>query len=608
MIFNPLDLNFKNPAGAIKNNSNVHFKIFLDKTLQCENAKLIINSDDGNDFANLNMFWCGNLENHKEMWECDFRFEKVGLFWYYFELNTKNGTKILERNEFNFGKIKNDKNEHDIKKWQQTCYSEDFKTPNWLSGGIMYQIFPDRFYNSQSPKYDVPSDRILRKDWGDEPISPSEEQTEKKNNDYFGGDLLGIIEKLPYLKSLGVTAIYLNPIFLAHSNHRYDTADYSKIDPLLGTESDFKNLCSFAEKFGIKIILDGVFSHTGSDSIYFNKENRYDTLGAYNSEDSKYVNWYKFSNWPNEYKCWWDFKTLPETDENNEDYCQFITGEDGIVAKWINNGAKGLRLDVADELPDEFISKIRRRMKSIDSDTILFGEVWEDASNKESYNQRRRYFLGSELDSVTNYPFRNGIIDFLVNRNSDLLYKTVLEIMNNYPKEIIPNLMNVVGTHDTERFLTLISDHYKLNAINILKLAVAIQFTLPGVPCIFYGDEVGLTGRKDPYCRKCFPWGQENKEILRFYKQLGIFRKNSHSLENSQFSPLFFDPQIFAFKRENERETLFCIFNLREDTFNFKLSENFKNAKTFPENLENSNHNFAVESQKFTLIKCGSGG
>lgn len=603
MIFNPLDLNFKNPAGAIKNNSNVHFKIIIDKSLQCQNAQLIINDDSGGIFSNLNMFWCGDLENNREMWECDFSFNQIGLFWYYFKLNTKCGEKILERNEFNFARLENNKSENDIKKWQQTCYSKNFETPNWLSGGIIYQIFPDRFYNSQNSKYDVPADRILRKDWGGEPISPSEDNLFKENNDYFGGDLLGIIEKLPYLKSLGVSAIYLNPIFLAHSNHRYNTADYSKIDPLLGTETDFKNLCSFAVKFDIKIILDGVFSHTGSDSIYFNKENRYKTIGAYNSKDSKYLNWYKFSNWPNEYKCWWDFKTLPEIDENNEEYCEFITGENGIIAKWLNLGAKGWRLDVADELPDEFISKIRKRMKSIDKDSILFGEVWEDASNKESYNQRRRYFLGDELDSVTNYPFRNAIIEFLINKNSDYLYKTILEIMNNYPREVIPNLMNILGTHDTERILTVISDHYKIDAINILKLAVAIQFTLPGIPCIFYGDEAGLTGKKDPYCRKCFPWGQENKDILRFYKSLGKFRKSSQSLKNGNFSPLFFGSKIFAFKRETEKEILFCIFNLKDEAFKFQLEENFKNIKTFPENIENQNNKIIIPSKNFALIK-----
>lgn len=604
MIFNPLDLNFKNPAGAIKNHSNVHFKIVIDKSLQCENAKLIISADNGSNFFNLDMFWCGDLENDKEMWECDFNFNEIGLFWYYFKLNTKSGTIILERDKFNFGKIKTTTNENDIKKWQQTCYNEDFKTPNWLSGGIMYQIFPDRFYNSQNSKYNVPSDRILRKDWGGEPISPTDNNIGKENNDYFGGDLLGIIEKLPYLKSLGITAIYLNPIFLAHSNHRYNTADYSKIDPLLGTETDFKNLCSFAEKFGIKIILDGVFSHTGSDSVYFNKENRYKTIGAYNSKESKYLNWYKFSNWPDDYKCWWDFKTLPEIDENNEDYCEFITGENGIVAKWINFGAKGWRLDVADELPDEFISKIRAKMKTIDPDSILFGEVWEDASNKESYNQRRRYFLGNELDSVTNYPFRNGIVDFILNKNSNFLYKTVLEVMNNYPKEVIPNLMNILGTHDTERILTVISDHYKINAFDILKLAVAIQFTLPGVPCIFYGNEVGLTGKKDPDCRKCFPWGQENKNILRFYKQLGDFRKNSQSLKNGYFLPLFFGSEVFAFKRENEKESLFCIFNLKNESFKFQLDERFKNLEFFPENIKNTNNEIIIPSRSFALIKC----
>lgn len=276
----------------------------------------------------------------------------------------------------------------------------------------MYQIFPDRFYRSGTTKYNVPQDRYLHQRWGSQPEWRPNHQGEITNSDYFGGDLEGIIQKLDYLQSLGITCIYLNPIFEAHSNHRYDTADYTKVDPLLGTKEDFKRLCKEANKRGMHIMLDGVFNHTGSDSIYFNRKGRYQTLGAYQSQESPYYDWYQFYQWPEQYACWWNFETLPNVNETNETYNAYINGTDGVIQTWLKAGADGWRLDVADELPDLFLDDITKAAKQVKPTSMILGEVWEDASNKMAYGQRRRYLLGKQLDSVMNYPFREAIIGF----------------------------------------------------------------------------------------------------------------------------------------------------------------------------------------------------
>ncbi|MFR6512398.1 MAG: glycoside hydrolase family 13 protein, partial [Eubacterium sp.] len=320
--------------------------------------------------------------------------------------------------------------------------------------GIIYQIFPDRFYSSGTEKHDVRPSRVMRR-WGDEPFWREEQMNGIWNNDYFGGDLKGIEEKLLYLANLGVTCIYLNPIFEANSNHRYDTADYEKIDPLLGTEDDLKSLCKTArEQYGFSIILDGVFSHTGCDSKYFNIYSNYDDVGAYNSKESPYYPWYKFINWPDEYHSWWGIKLLPEVIEETPEYREYICGKNGILRKWLKCGISGWRLDVADELPDVFLDDLRRAVKDENSDAVIIGEVWEDATTKLAYGERRRYLLGEQLDSVMNYPFADAVLNFVKFANADAFIDSVMSIIEKYPPQVTNVLMNHIGTHDTERAIT----------------------------------------------------------------------------------------------------------------------------------------------------------
>ena len=339
--------------------------------------------------------------------------------------------------------------------------NKEFKCPSWLSGGLMYQIFPDRF--ARSPEYtppDQPKEYILRNDWGGKPNDKPDEKGILKNNDFFGGNLLGIKEKLPYLKDLGVTVIYMNPIFKAYSNHRYDTADYKSIDPILGTETDLIDLCRAAKEAGIRIILDGVFNHTGSDSIYFNKDGNFPELGAYQSKDSPYYKWYHFTEYPDKYDAWWGVRILPSINEEEPSYLDYIIrDEDSVIKHWLRCGISGYRLDVVDELPDLFLDELRKAVKAVDEDAAIIGEVWEDAATKISYGQKRHYLDGTQLDSVMNYPVRAAIIRFLCEDGSAAaLFDTIGQLQAHYPKTVFFGLMNILGTHDTPRILTLLED------------------------------------------------------------------------------------------------------------------------------------------------------
>jgi 4-alpha-glucanotransferase len=426
-----------------------------------------------------------------------------------------------------------------------TVYDPEFTTPEFLKGGIMYQIFPDRFAKSGKIHENVPADRVFRDDWEGTPCYKPDAKGHVWNNDYFGGDLEGIRVKLPYLKDLGVTCIYLNPIFESHENHRYNTANYEHIDPLLGSDEDFKTLCADAKELGISIILDGVFSHTGADSVYFNKYRRYNTAGAYNSKESRYSPWYCFHNWPDAYDSWWGIDTLPNVREENPSYLDYICGEDGILQRWIDAGASGYRLDVADELPDKFLDALRKRVKAVGEDNLIIGEVWEDASNKEAYGKKRRYLLGSQLDSVMNYPFKDSISKYVCGGCACEFVEEITTILENYPKPAVDVLMNSLSTHDIERAINrfggencegkskdwmsqkfLTEYEYSLGK-NRLKVAMVLQFFLPGVPCIYYGDEIGMQGYKDPFNRRCFSWNNIDEDLVNFTKTLSGLRASS---------------------------------------------------------------------------------
>lgn len=593
LIFNSRDKSYKSIRSAIATDEQCKFRIIVPRDCRCSCATLAITKDGENEeTAYYGMFWAGMCGDYHEYWELHFSATTPGLYFYHFELDTPWGKSLIMNTGNGIGDFSAQGNE-----FQQTVYDKNFKTPDFLKGGIIYQIFPDRFYNSGAEKKNMPSTRILRR-WGETPYWKEKQMNGIWNNDYFGGDLKGIEEKLPYIADLGVNCIYINPIFEAHSNHRYDTADYEKIDPLLGTEEDLKSLCKTAkEKYGISIILDGVFSHTGCDSKYFNLYNHYNTLGAYNSTESPYFSWYKFINWPDDYHAWWGIKLLPEVIEEDESYRNYICGKDGILRKWLRCGISGWRLDVADELPDIFLDDLRKAVKEENENAVIIGEVWEDATNKFAYGQRRKYLLGEELDSVMNYPFADAVLNFVRYGHGEYFFDSVMNIVENYPPQVLNVLMNHIGTHDTERAITRLAgpdnegrgrdwqfannelpSYDYLKGISMMKMASLIQFTLPGVPSIYYGDEIGMQGMKDPFNRACMQWDNQNEELLKWYKRLGQIRNGAKALIDGEFVPVFCENSAIAYERVcSDNSVLVAVNNNDEETKLF-VGEKWNNA------------------------------
>lgn len=585
-IYNSRDLSHKRPFGAVETGTPVQFTVHIPIEWVFSSVTLILYSEQFE--HNVTMEY-QKTKGDSLYYRASFTPLDAGVYFYLFKLQKGDQTRYIKSLEDATAVINNGETGRD---YQLTVYKKGYYTPDSIKGGIIYQIFPDRFCRSGRKHEQVPDDRELRSDWGGQPYFLPNEQGEVTNNDYFGGDLAGIQQKLPYLKRLGVTLIYLNPIFEAHSNHRYNTADYRKIDPLLGTEQEFSELCKEAKRFGIKIILDGVFSHTGSDSIYFNKNNRYAMAGAFNTPDSPYKNWYHFLKYPDVYKSWWGFTSLPELDKTNRDYIQFICGEDGIIRHWLRLGASGYRLDVADELPDSFIAELRAAVKAEGEENLLIGEVWEDASNKLAYGVRRRYFLGDELDSVMNYPFKDAILDLLRTGQRANFFNKILDIVENYPPQSLHVAMNSLSTHDTERAITVLAgpscqgkdrcwqSHHHLSidqydhGMKLLKAAMALQYFLPGLPCVYYGDEAGLQGYKDPFNRGCYPWGCENRELVETAILLGNVRSAAPALAEGSLEFLDCEDGLVAIKRKDRSGETIAVINYsdspREFYYNFK--------------------------------------
>ena len=461
---------------------------------------------------------------------------------------------------------------------QLTIFDPIYKEPKKIRGGVIYHVFVDRF--RRGGEFTVPDGAKLV--WGDWKVVaeyPEYPGAPLYNNKFFGGTLWGIIEKLDYIKSLGTTALYLSPIFRAASNHKYDTADYMTVDPIFGGEPALKALIKAAKERKIEIILDGVFNHTGSDSIYFNRYGRYRESGAYQSKKSKYYDWYDFQQFPNKYTSWWGIETLPRINPDNPDCGNYFVGDGGVIEKYEKMGIYGFRLDVADELSDNFIAKIKSRLSGRSKDRILYGEVWEDASNKSSYDVRRRYYLGAELDGVMNYPLRTGIIDYLVGRGTDSLYYALTEVTANAPERVLHNQMNLLGTHDTERILTVLGDenvtglsNYHLArfrmdpgkrnyAVKKLISAYTIISTMPGIPTIFYGDEAGLEGYKDPFNRMPYPWGKEEARLVEHYKTMGRIRNENEVYKDGRFRLCYLDNELLIFTREGDNEDFVTVVN-----------------------------------------------
>lgn len=585
-IYDCFSEDYKSPFGAVERGTECCFTLkFPEDTVVEEPVLVVFRPGFKERFIHLE--YCGSEEGYKS-YSCKYTPSDTGLHHYYFSLLINRNRHYVKKSGASHGVIDNG----DL--FQLTVYSEGMTTPEWLKGGVMYQIFPDRFAKSGESHENVPFDRKIHSDWNDTPDWKPDSRGTITNSDYFGGDLKGIEQKLDYLSDLGVTVIYLNPIFEAHENHRYCTADYSKIDPLLGTEEDFISLCRAADRRGIKIILDGVFSHTGADSIYFNKNGRYgENEGAFKNPESPFREWYSFSQYPNVYESWWGITTLPNVNENNPAYTEYICGEGGILQKWIDLGAAGWRLDVADELPDLFIDNLNKSVKSKGEDKVIYGEVWEDATNKESYGVRRRYLIGGQLDSVMNYPFKEAVLNYVKSGDARSFVDGVMTIVEHYPKPCTDILMNFLSTHDTERAITrlagddvgwngrewqaerYLTDSQYVYGIALMKCAMVLQFFLPGIPSIYYGDEAGQEGYKDPFNRRTYPWGRENLELVEFTKELGSIRRRVKAFArgNIRFIEVTKDFAIFSREDKEIGEKAIVLMNKSKKLLEKSISE-----------------------------------
>lgn len=586
-IFNSYDSEHKKPFGAIRTGEEVFFRLKFEKSLQISDVSLLLCEWE---HWEENFAFRFNIEYETETYvsyTCKIKIAAPNVYGYCFQICLNNRYHLVKQNySTNDAFISENK---EGRHWLLTCYPASFETPEFLKNGVMYQIFPDRFFRAEHHKEEIPG-TILNNQWGELPVFMPNDDRKVLNNDFFGGDFKGIIKKLPYLKKLGVTVLYLMPICESMENHGYSTANYRNVNPYLGSIDDFKNLVSRAHEYGMHVIIDAVFSHTGSDSIYFNKNRRYPTLGAYNSPDSPFYKWYTFSQYPREYKSWWGHKTLPELNKWNKNYQNFIFGEHGLIDFWFSLGIDGLRLDVADELPDEFLSPLSQKVKSFENKALI-GEVWENAITKKGFGKRRIYLLGSQLDSVMNYPFRDAILKYVRYENDSSIpeanfFNSVVRILESYPTPVLQCLMNFLGTHDTVRALTQLAgeelypfedfveeriweaNHDKLSeaqyrlAKDRLVIASILQFFLPGIPCIYYGDEVGMHGYKDPFNRKCFPWQGIDFSLLKTFRALGRIRnKYAEFLKVAKTTFPLIDENICILERYTQDSKMVFIIN-----------------------------------------------
>ena len=576
ILFDSRQTIYKNPFGTLIPGQNCTLHIHIPSSVQATGVQCVFCRETGEAAFTVPMTY--NMKRGAyDIYQGKFTVAETGLYFYHFVI-------IKKDSSFRLFKMGDQTNMEAGDSWQLSCVPADFTTPDWAKGATIYQVFPDRFYKSgkcdltgKLEPYTVHEDWFEEVDWRPTP------EGLVLNNDFYGGNFKGITEKMDYIASLGTTILYLNPISKSFSSHRYDTGDYKTPDPMLGTEADFKALCNAAHARGIKVILDGVYSHTGSNSLYFDKNRTFGGKGAYCTPDSPYYSWYTFHSYPDSYTSWWEFDTLPTVKKMEPSFVEYIiTGKDSVVEHWLKLGADGFRLDVVDELPNEFVKLLKERIRQIKPDALLIGEVWEDASNKEAYGVRRRYFVDGVLDSCMNYPFRTAILNFLRDRDDGRAFKeTVMTIAENYPPQVLLCNMNMLGTHDTPRILTALVDDFdgsreekaqrrlsrsaRQTAEDRLLMASFLQYMLPGAPSLYYADETGMEGYKDPFNRRPYPWGREDRDLLAHHRQLGHLRKTEDALRLGDLEFFYAGDQKLGFCRTYQGRKLKIYVNRSGD-------------------------------------------
>ena len=577
-IFDPRDLNFKNPYGAVPSGTVVCFTLRPPRAGGFSRGRLTARFESRNNEEQIiPLPWVDSQLGVDQFRGTLDVGTYVGLVWYSFVLEGLDGRRA------------------ELGPYQLTVYQGEEAVPTWFGEGMTYQIFPDRFCRSRIPDpTGLVGGRTVHQNWEDEPVYRPDERGEIRNRDFFGGDFQGVISKLDHLKALGVETLYFNPIFEAAENHRYGTADYDCIDPMLGCNEDFTRLCDEAHRRGMRVMLDGVFNHTGFVSRYFNGDGFYPDVGACQSWDSPYRSWFQFIRWPDQYESWWGIYSLPAVNESDPSYRRFIFGdEDSVVRRWLRAGADGWRLDVADELPDDFVAGIHAAARAEKPSAVVIGEVWEDGSTKVAYGVRRKHILGGHCDGLMNYPLRSAILSYFSGGKAEDFVSGMETIRENYPPFAFYSAMNSLGTHDTPRILTLLgaggerrnqSRDWRANfrlegdalrlAKERLRAAALLLFCFPGSPTVYYGDEAGMEGFEDPFNRRTYPWGHEDGELLDWFKQLGALRKTHPALRRGTIRYVAADGPLLAFARADDGEEILCVCNAGDGPVTLPLPGN----------------------------------
>ena len=577
-IFDPRDLNFKNPYGAVPSGTVVCFTLRPPRAGGFSRGRLTARFESRNNEEQIiPLPWVDSQLGVDQFRGTLDVGTYVGLVWYSFVLEGLDGRRA------------------ELGPYQLTVYQGEEAVPTWFGEGMTYQIFPDRFCRSRIPDpTGLVGGRTVHQNWEDEPVYRPDEHGEIRNRDFFGGDFQGVISKLDDLKDLGVETLYFNPIFEAAENHRYGTADYDRIDPMLGCNEDFSRLCDEAHTRGMRVMLDGVFNHTGFVSRYFNGDGFYPDVGACQSWDSPYRSWFQFIRWPDQYESWWGIYSLPAVNESDPGYRRFIFGdEDSVVRRWLRAGADGWRLDVADELPDDFVAGIHAAARAEKPSAVVIGEVWEDGSTKVAYGVRRKHILGGHCDGLMNYPLRSAILSYFSGGKAEDFVSGMETIRENYPPFAFYSAMNSLGTHDTPRILTLLgaggerrdqSRDWRANfrlegdalrlAKERLRAAALLLFCFPGSPTVYYGDEAGMEGFEDPFNRRTYPWGHEDQELLAWFKQLGALRKTHPALRRGTIRYVAAEGPLLAFARADDGEEILCVCNAGDGPVTLPLPGN----------------------------------
>ncbi|MDB5908080.1 MAG: Amylopullulanase [Massilia sp.] len=630
----------KSPFGAVTAGTEVSFGLsalpgVTSATLVIERRKLEGN-EEVLEYAELTRIsLLKSAAGERERWSGVYRFTDASVYGYYFDVEIGGRHYVYQNNEDYIYWTRERGSDgkglaalapattDNIRRFRQTVFDASYQVPSWAKDTVYYYIFPERFRNgdrSNDPKpgRDLYQDKPIEfhTNWLDQPYRPGsgDGSDAYANNDFFGGDIAGIIEKLDYIAALGANTLYITPMFRAASNHKYDTADYRHIDPAFGSDEDFSRLTAAAARRGIRVIPDASLNHTGSDSLYFDRFGKYDSHGAFRNgridPASPYADWYSFDaaqSDPNrQYKGWAGAPDLPQLNKSSPSLRNFFYGApDSVMKIWLDRGAAGWRMDVAPWVPDDFWRNWRAAVKQHRPDALTIAETWFDAS---------KYFLGDTFDSTMNYIFRNTVLDYAAGLPATAVYHNIELMREEYPEQSFYALMNLLSTHDVARSLHYFGYHSAQDSATAiaqakqrLLLATFFQMSFPGAPAIYYGDEVGMTGGDDPLNRAGYPWqdlgGRPDLALLERFKALTAMRKNNPVLRHGTLgAPLLLDEHLIVLARtDGDTQALVAMNNATvAQTVTVALPPGF-NSGAYTDLLDHASFNAPERTLVFTV-------